>query len=198
MPGGSGHHGPDHSLAGQSKTTRNTYAKEDHGGNKLQRLVMHISEAEASCGVFPEACLPEQRARLQASVQMQDRILLQSSRKVYQSASRQNKMLSTLGTWQHCVLSGAVILSYLLPSEARPQQSDLFKQIERDLRNFSDGISMDMVEQVYCSNTDQGVGCCVCVTFACALPPVTGCARFVGFQGSDYKLLTTDCILLVK
>ena len=68
-------------------------------------------------------------------------------------------MLSLFGTWRHRVLSSAVILSYLLRSEARPEQSDLFKQIERDLHNFRDGISMEMVEQVYCSNTDQGAGC---------------------------------------
>ena len=77
-------------------------------------------------------------------------------------------MLSNFYAWQHRVLSSAVILSYLLRSEARPQQSDLFKQIERDLHNFRDGISMAMVEQVYCSNNDQGAGCCSCHTFACA------------------------------
>lgn len=85
-------------------------------------------------------------------------------------------MLSLFGTWQHRVLSSAVILSYLLRSEARPEQSDLFKQIERDLHNFRDGISMEMVEQVYCSNTEQGAGCCVCKTVACILPPVTDCS----------------------
>lgn len=58
--------------------------------------------------------------------------------------------------WQRHVLSSVVILSYILRFEARPQQSDLFKQIDRDLHNFRAGISIDMVEQVYCSNSDQG------------------------------------------
>lgn len=58
--------------------------------------------------------------------------------------------------WQRRALSSVMILSYIFRFEARPHQSDLFKQIDRDLHNFRAGISINMVEQVYCSNSDQG------------------------------------------
>ena len=61
-----------------------------------------------------------------------------------------------ISPWQRRALSSVVVLSYILRLEARSQQSDLLKQIERDLHNFRAGISIDMVEQVYCSNSDQG------------------------------------------
>ena len=61
-----------------------------------------------------------------------------------------------LSPWLRHALSSVVILSYILRFEARPQQSDLFKQIEQDLHKLGAGISIDMVEQVYCSNSDQG------------------------------------------
>ncbi|KAL3136015.1 hypothetical protein ABBQ32_007052 [Trebouxia sp. C0010 RCD-2024] len=60
------------------------------------------------------------------------------------------------GQQQHVFLGVLLLWVYVLPTEARPQQSDLFKQIDKDLHHFRNGISIEMVEQVYCSNSDQG------------------------------------------
>lgn len=64
------------------------------------------------------------------------------------------------GRQQRVVLGVLLLWVHLLPTEARPQQLDLFKQIDKDLHHFRNGISIEMVEQVYCSNSDQGACRC--------------------------------------
>lgn len=56
-------------------------------------------------------------------------------------------------------LFSTVMLTGFVASARATQQSteqDLFQQIRRDLYEFRKGITYDMVEQTYCSNTDQG------------------------------------------
>lgn len=64
------------------------------------------------------------------------------------------------GPQQLVLLSAMLLWVQLLRCEARPQPSDLFKQIDKDLHNFRNGVSIGMVEQVYCSNNDQGANRC--------------------------------------
>lgn len=71
------------------------------------------------------------------------------------------------GQQQHVFLGVLLLWVYVLPTEARPQQSDLFKQIDKDLHHFRNGISIEMVEQVYCSNSDQGARRCTCQQLRC-------------------------------
>ena len=99
-------------------------------------------------------------------------------------------MLSNFSAWQQCILSSVVIISYLLRSEALPQHSDLFEQIEWDLHNFRDGISMDMVEQVYCSNNDPGADCCACQTY-CLCPPASD-KLLMSYLRSGFRLQAID------
>lgn len=54
------------------------------------------------------------------------------------------------------LLTIAFLTTHWTLSQGRSQTSDLYKQINDDLHNFRNGVTLNMVEQVYCSNSDSG------------------------------------------
>lgn len=133
---------------------------EGHGCNDPQRLVVQSNQAECShCNL---ACcqLASSGASTRGSAWVGDclhyRYVQHPCCRLFHLNWQRSEKMHPLSPWQFRALSSLVILSYILRFEARPQQSDLFKQIDLDLHNFRAGISIDMVEQVYCSNSDQG------------------------------------------
>ena len=86
------------------------------------------------------------------------------TRSVLLTLLQHRALLSVVSLWLHVWLS-----------EARVDESHLFAQIDKDLHEFRDGITLDMVEQVYCSNDDQG-------SSHMCLPALRDCRDMTVFQ----------------
>lgn len=85
------------------------------------------------------------RARAESEIQNGRKSTKKVKRVALLTVLEPRALLSVVSLWLHFWLS-----------EARPHESELFAQIDKDLHEFQDGITLDMVEQVYCSNNDQG------------------------------------------